>query len=77
MNTKNRLTYRGREVDEKLGTSRSARYSWQDPESPQYDPTWPLPIKLSARSVGYLANEIDAWLASRPRTRVIPQGDEA
>ena len=67
------LTYRGREVDEKFGFSKSTRYSMQDPKSPQYDPTWPLPVKLSARSTGYLVNEIEAWLASRPRTRVVQE----
>lgn len=76
MNTIKPLTYRGKEVDAMFGTSRSARYSWQDPKSPQYDPTWPLPIKLSARSTGYLVSELEAWLASRPRARVVANEEE-
>lgn len=71
MGTNKPLTYRGREVDSLLGTSRSARYSWQDPKSPQYDSTWPLPIRLSTRTTGYLVTEIEAWIASRPRAGVI------
>jgi prophage regulatory protein len=70
MDTIKKLTYKGREVDSLLGIGRSTRYSWQDPKSPQYDPTWPLPIKLSARSTGYLVHEVEAWLASRPRARL-------
>ena len=76
MDTTKPLTYRGREVDKKLGFSKSTRFSLQDPESPQYDPTWPLPVKLSARTTGYLVNEIEAWLASRPRTRVVRQSEK-
>ena len=76
MNSPKPLTYRGREVDSLLGISRSTRYAWQDPKSPQHDSSWPLPIKLSARSTGYLVNEVEAWLASRPRTRVIQRAEE-
>lgn len=71
MNAFKPLTYRGSEVDLLLGISKSTRYTWQDPKSPQYDPTWPVPVKLSARSTGYLVSEIEAWLASRPRARVV------
>ena len=70
------LMYRPQAVDALLGTCRSSRHSWQDPKSSQYDPTWPLPIKLSARSVGYIAAEVEAWIASRPRTRVVKQAEE-
>jgi prophage regulatory protein len=71
------LTYRGKEVDAILGISKSTRYSWQDVNSPQYDPTWPVPIKLSARSTGYIVQEVEAWLASRPRNRAIKQAEGA
>jgi len=70
------LMYRGGVVDTLLGTSKSSRHAWQDPKSPQYDASWPLPIKLSARSVGYLVNEIEAWVASRPRARINSQSGE-
>lgn len=29
------------------------------------DPTFPRKIKLTARSVGFLESEVDAWIASR------------
>lgn len=74
MDTSKKLIFRGSEVDALLGGCKSGRYARQDPTNlAQYDPTWPLPIKLSARSVGYLASEIEAWLASRPRVRDINQ----
>lgn len=76
MDTTKPLTYRGRVVDKTLGFSKSTRYGLQDPKSPQYDPTWPLPVKLSARSTGYLVSEIETWLASRPRTRVVRQSEK-
>lgn len=75
MDTPKRLTYSGYEVDSLVNISKSTRYAKQDPKSPQYDPSWPLPVRLSARSTGYLVSEIEAWLASRPRTRVITQGN--
>lgn len=31
--------------------------------------TFPKPIKLSARAVGFLSTEIDAWIASRAAQR--------
>ncbi len=71
MKTASPLGYRGKEVDALLRIGKSTRYSWQDPKSPQFDPTWPVPKRISARSIIYLANEINAWLESRPRTRAI------
>lgn len=71
MNANKPLTYRGAQVDAMLGISKSTRYARQDPKSKQYDPSWPLPVKLSERSTGYLVSEIEAWLAARPRTRSI------
>lgn len=62
---------RGAALDAQLGISRSTRHAKQDPKSPQYDPDFPVPIKLSARSTGYLVSEVEAWLVSRPRVREI------
>lgn len=59
----------GAEIDAWLGVGKSTRHSWQDPKSPYYDPTWPLPIKLGARKTMYITSEVENWLASRPRSR--------
>ncbi|WP_423380281.1 helix-turn-helix transcriptional regulator [Burkholderia sp. LMG 32019] len=34
------------------------------------DPTFPRKIKLTARTVGWLESEVDAWIASRAESRV-------
>ncbi len=77
MNSIKPLTYRGVELDKLLGISKSTRHAWQDPKSPHYDSSWPVPIKLSSRSVGYLVTEVEAWLASRPRVRQLAQKEAA
>ncbi|MBO7882019.1 helix-turn-helix transcriptional regulator [Burkholderia pseudomallei] len=33
------------------------------------DPTFPRKIKLTARSIGFLESEVDAWIASRVQGR--------
>lgn len=50
-----------------LGRSRSAIYAMLDPSSPSYDPTFPRPIRLSSRTVGWRQAEILEWIESRPR----------
>lgn len=58
-----------RRVVERLGISRSTIYDWMNPRSPRYDPTFPLPIKLSGSSsrgaVGWLESEICWWIDFR------------
>lgn len=50
----------------RLGMARATIYDWMNPDSPRYDPTFPLPIKLSAGgSVGWIEEEVDEWLASK------------
>lgn len=34
------------------------------------DPTFPQKIKLTARTVGFLESEVDAWIAARAQSRV-------
>lgn len=34
--------------------------------------TFPAPVQLGPNSVGWVAGEIDAWLASRPRVNYAP-----
>ena len=53
----------------RLGISRSTIYDWMNPESPRYDPTFPLPIRLSASAstgaIGWLEFEIIGWVELR------------
>lgn len=55
------------QVQTKTGLSKSTIYAKLDPESRQYDPSFPRPISLGARAVGWLSHEIDEWIASRQR----------
>lgn len=38
----------------------------------QKDKDFPKPVELSARRVGWLTAELDAWLATRPRSTFLP-----
>ena len=38
----------------------------------QTDPTFPKPVQLSIRRVGWLTSELDEWLATRPRSSCAP-----
>ncbi|WP_300525856.1 AlpA family transcriptional regulator [Alcanivorax sp.] len=53
------------EVEQLTGQSRSKIYAMMSEASPYYDPDWPKPIRLGARSVGWLEHEVMAWIDSR------------
>jgi prophage regulatory protein len=53
------------EVQARTALSRSAIYAKLDPKSPYYDQTFPKPIPLGGRSIGWVESEIDAWIQSR------------
>lgn len=53
------------QVAEKLSIGKSTIYDWLNEKSPRYDSTFPKPIKLSAKSIGWLSSEIEAWLLNR------------
>jgi len=54
---------RRRELECRLGLSRSTIYDKINPASPRYDATFPKPIKLGIGSaVGWIEGEIDDWL---------------
>ncbi len=46
------------------GLSRSTIYAKQDPASSQFDPDFPPKIKLGARAVGWLKEDLLTWLDS-------------
>ena len=60
---------RGKEVEKTAGIGRSTRYAKLDPKNAAYDPAFPLPIRIGANTVRWIESEIDAYIASRPRTR--------
>jgi prophage regulatory protein len=56
---------RRRDLEVRLGLSRSTIYDKINPRSPRYDATFPTPIKLGGGAVGWLSEEVDAWLTCR------------
>lgn len=59
---------RRRQVEARTGLSRSTIYAKlrQNPKRPgDFDPTFPQPIAVGARAVGWIEAEIDAWLAAQ------------
>lgn len=68
---------RRREVERRTGQSRSKIYEMMSESSPYYDPEWPKPIRLGARSVGWLEHEVLAWIQSRPVVAGELKGDRA
>ncbi len=54
----------------RIGLGKSAAYERMNPKSDRYDPTFPVPIKLSGGSrgcgaVGWIESDINRWIDSR------------
>lgn len=60
-----RAVLRRPDVEHMTGLSRSTLYSKIDPSSRYYDASFPKPIKLGKRAVGWREADITAWLESR------------
>lgn len=56
---------RRKQVEARTGLSRSSIYAKMRPSQKRpgdYDPTFPKPVAVGARAVGWIEHEIDAWL---------------
>jgi len=62
-----KMVLRMPEVERRIGIKRSSIYARLDPHSKYHDPTFPRPVSLSGRSIGFHADELDQWLAARPK----------
>lgn len=63
---------RRRQVEARTGLSRSTIYAriTPNPKRPShYDPTFPKPVAIGSRSVGWIASEVDAWIAAQAAKR--------
>ena len=59
---------RRKQVEARTGLSRSSIYARlrQNHKRPSdYDPTFPRPISVGAKAVGWIEAEIDAWLTAQ------------
>lgn len=67
---------RRRQVETRTGLSRSSIYAKlrHNPKRPSdYDPTFPKPISVGAKAVGWIEAEIDDWLRAQVRKSRNPE----
>ena len=54
-----------KQLAEKIGLGVSTIYARLDPKDKSYDPSFPHPISLGAKAIGFYEADADAWLLSR------------
>ncbi|WP_354357398.1 helix-turn-helix transcriptional regulator [Variovorax boronicumulans] len=52
-------------VCKRTGLSRTTVYEKINPRSRSFDETFPRPVALGARAVGWLSTALDVWVATR------------
>lgn len=61
---------RRKQVEARVGLSRSSIYERMryNPKRPgDFDPTFPKPIPLGLKAVGWIEAEVEAWLAAQAK----------
>lgn len=56
------------QLEKKLGLSRSTIYAKLKPNPKRptdYDPTFPRPIPIGAKAVGWIEEQVDAWVEAQ------------
>jgi prophage regulatory protein len=61
------LIVRPKELKAIVGIGKTQAYAKIKAGDKAFDPAFPRPVKLGARSVGWRLDELQAWLASRNR----------
>ena len=59
---------RRKQVESRTGLGRSTIYAKmrRDPKRPgDYDPTFPKPISIGAKAVGWVESEVEEWVAAQ------------
>ena len=54
-----------KQVQDRIGLSRSTIYDRMNVESPRYDSTFPKPLKIGCSAVGWLEESVNDWIRSR------------
>jgi prophage regulatory protein len=60
-----------KEVQLRTGLCRSTIYDKLNAKSKRYDPSFPKPINLGKHAVGFIATEVNAWIAAQMNARNI------
>ncbi len=56
---------RRKQVEARTGLSRSTIDAKLQVGSDQYDPTFPKPVSLGAKAVGWIEHEVAGWLSAQ------------
>ena len=54
-----------KDVQKRIGLSRSTIYDRLNPNSPRYDDSFPKPIKLGFSAIGWIEESVDHWILGR------------
>ena len=66
--TRPKTIIRRTQLEKKLGLSRSTIYAKlrRNPNRPgDYDPSFPRPVSIGTKAVGWIESEVEAWLADQ------------
>ena len=67
-NQKGLRILRRKQIETKIGLSRSSIYSRLNPNAPCYDPTFPQPVSLGSGTnppIGWVESEVDTWIEAQ------------
>ncbi|MFJ3483536.1 helix-turn-helix transcriptional regulator [Pseudomonas sp. NPDC090202] len=54
-----------KDVQERIGLSRSTIYDRLNPNSSRYDESFPKPISLGGAAIGWVEESVDLWILKR------------
>lgn len=60
-----------KQVQDRIGLSRSTIYDRLNVGSPRYDSTFPRPLKIGRSAVGWLEESVDDWIRSKMALEII------
>lgn len=66
--TKSLTIIRRKQLEARTGLSRSSIYAkmrWNPKRPGDFDSTFPKPISVGAKAVGWVESEVDEWLTAR------------
>lgn len=58
-----------RQVQDRVGLSRSTIYDRMNSASPRYDSSFPKPMKIGLSAIGWLESSISKWIETRLESR--------
>ena len=54
-----------KELQRKIGLSRSSIYEKMNEKSCSYDPEFPKPVKIGINAIGWIEDSVDAWIQGK------------